>query len=152
MAGTRTNPSPASGSPFPSRTNPRDHPIAPSEFPKIWSTPEGPAAREGVGGLRYTHLKRRIPRPSHVDQRSTDTGRGLPPEIWRIYSQRPTIHRPQPPRKARPFGVQMSYAARPPVTNRHDGSLGSDRKPLPQLERAQNVQPSVKDPARRGVQ
>ena len=73
-----------------------------------------------------------------------------PQKSGNILSQWLTIHRPQPPRKARPFGVRSSFTSQPPWRT-DTASLGSDGRSLPRLERAQDVRPSVRGPASTGA-
>ena len=151
MAGARTDPSPASVASLPSKSNFRDHPNAPTEFPKTWSTPEAPPPVKAFGDLRYIRLERRIPRPGHVNRGRRIPSRADPQKSDEILSQMPTIHRPQPPPKSEAsrssIVVFLAAPSRPSVT----ALPGSDRRSLPQLERAQDVQPLVKDPASTGV-
>lgn len=49
MAGARTDPSPASVASLPLKSNFRDHPNAPTEFPKAWSIPEAPPPVKALG-------------------------------------------------------------------------------------------------------
>jgi len=74
------------------------------------------------------------------------SGGAYPRKSGEILSQRPTIHRPQHSRTAEPFGVRLSLTSQP-RSQRVPASLGWDRKSLPRLERAQDAQPPVKDPA-----
>ena len=113
MAGARTDPSPILQTSLALKRDPQDHPIAPTEFPKAWSTPETPRPNGALETLRYTHLGRRTPRPSHVDRGQRIPSEAYPPKSGEILSQRPTIHRPQPPGKTRSSRVRLSCPGRP---------------------------------------
>jgi hypothetical protein len=53
----------------PEGIDPRDHPIAPTEFPRGWSATETPGLPYGNDELRHTPPKRRIPYVGHVRRR-----------------------------------------------------------------------------------
>ena len=52
----------------PEGIGPRDHPIAPTEFPRGWSATETPGLPCGNDELRHTPPKRRIPYVGHVPE------------------------------------------------------------------------------------
>jgi hypothetical protein len=107
--GARMNSSSATGTPFGLKIGSRDHPFAPTEFPKMWSTTEARAAHEGVDGTAiYTPREEDARGRSRRSNDQRIPNRAYPRKSGEILSQRPTIHRPQHCRKARPLGVQLS--------------------------------------------
>lgn len=98
MVGTRTDPSPILKTTLPLKRDLQDHPIAPTEFPKTWSTTEvarGPVGRWGPCDIHTSGGGRPGPVTSNeVDGYRT---RLTPRNLVKSLAQRPTIHRPQPP-------------------------------------------------------
>lgn len=92
------------------RSGARNHPIAPTELPRVWSTAQRRAARGGRGGTAVC-----TPREGDTPPRPRRQGRRIPGgadprESGEILSQRPTTHRPQHHRTAKPFGFLLSRA------------------------------------------
>jgi hypothetical protein len=85
--------------------------------------------------------------PGHVDQGRRLPSRAYPRKSGGITSQRPTIHRPQHPQRASLLGFVCPLPGRPLPPIRGDAVQVQDRRSLPRLERAQDAQPPVEDPA-----
>jgi hypothetical protein len=100
------------------RRGSRDHPFAPTEFPKGWSTTEARATREGVDRSAVCTPQEEDARNDHSDRGRRLLNRACPQESGEILSQRPTIHRPQPTRKAGPIGVRLPHRLAATVTDR----------------------------------
>ena len=103
MAGARTDPSPILQTSLALKRDPQDHPIAPTEFPEAWSTPETPRPNGALETLRYTHLGRRTPRPSHVDRGQRIPSEAYPPKSGEILSQKANNPQTSTPREDEVF-------------------------------------------------
>ncbi len=71
--------------------------------------PQGPARPgETLTVLLHAHLKRRIPRPGHINPGLDGYLVELAPRsLTKFLVKGPTIHRPQQSRNAEPFGVRL---------------------------------------------
>lgn len=129
--GARTRPGPVPDSPLQQRSGARNHPIAPTKLPRVWSTAQRRATREGRGKTAVYAPREgdTPPRPRRQGRRIP--GGAYPRESGEILSQRPTTHRPQHHRTAQPFGFLLSrlHSHDPRKRRRgHEAETGSLRR------------------------
>lgn len=120
-------------------------------MPPLSSPRRGPPQRpprpvKDVGDLRYRRLKRRIPNPVTSTEANGYRAGLTPGNLKKFLAKGQQSTDLSPPGKPSlpEFGCR---APRGPVTTSATGLLGSDMRSRPQLERAQDAQPSVEDPA-----